>query len=129
MENFSATGANELIFMNYRKAGSEFWPSIRKQDELNIKIAAMKEQIKQIDEKLAALVVEEAAMAAAAANAPQVEKKETPVDVKPVDVKTSTDKPVKGKVDPKAPVRAVTPPEPKARNQEDISNERNQFTS
>ena len=83
MENFSATGANELIFINYRKAGSEFWPSIRKQDELNTKIAAMKEQIKQIDEKLAALVVEEAAMAAAALLAPPVEK----VEEKIVDVK------------------------------------------
>lgn len=127
MENFSATGANELIFMNYRKAGSEFWPSIRKQDELNTKIAAMKEQIKQIDEKLAALFVEEAAMAAAALLAPPVEK----VEEKIVDVKSSTEKPatVKGKVDPKAPAAPVAPVEPKVRNQEDISNERNQFTS
>jgi len=46
-------------------------------------------------------------------------------------LKASTDKPVPkgGKVDPKAPVAAVAPPEPKVRNQEDISNERNQYTS
>jgi len=80
MENFSATGANELIFMNYRKAGSEFWPSIRKQDEMNTKIAAMREQIKHIDEKLAALVVEEAAMAAAAASGAVEEKKDGAVE-------------------------------------------------
>jgi hypothetical protein len=66
-------------------------------------------------------------MAAAALLAPPVEK----IEEKIVDVKSSTEKPatVKGKVDPKAPAAPVAPVEPKVRNQEDISNERNQFTS
>jgi hypothetical protein len=101
--------------MNYRKAGSEFWPSIRKQDELNTKVAAMKEQIKQIDDKLAALVNEEAAMAAAALLAP-VEK----VEEKKEELRESKEKPVPpakgGKVDPKAPVAPAAPVEPKVRN-------------
>ena len=128
MENFSATGANELIFMNYRKAGSEFWPSIRKQDELNTKVAALKEQVKKIDEQLAALVHEEAAMAAAALLTP-VEK---PVEEKKEELRESKEKPGPakgGKVDPKAPVAPPAPVEPKVRNQEDISNERNALTS
>ena len=30
IDNFSATSANEPIFLPFRKAGSEFWQSLRK---------------------------------------------------------------------------------------------------
>ena len=30
IDNFSANGANEPIFLPFRKAGSEFWQSLRK---------------------------------------------------------------------------------------------------
>lgn len=52
IENFSANGANEPIFLPFRKAGSEFWPSLRKADEIKIKTDAIKQQIKKIDEQL-----------------------------------------------------------------------------
>ena len=42
IENFTPTGSNEPIFLPYRKAGSEFWPSIKKADELRIKTDAIK---------------------------------------------------------------------------------------
>jgi len=52
IENFSANGANEPIFLPFRKAGSEFWPSLRKADEIKTKTDAIKQQIKKIDEQL-----------------------------------------------------------------------------
>jgi len=33
MDNFSPNGLNEPIFLPFRKAGGEFWPSIVKEDE------------------------------------------------------------------------------------------------
>ena len=48
IENFSANGANEPIFLPFRKAGSEFWPSLRKADEIKIKTDAIKQQIKKM---------------------------------------------------------------------------------
>lgn len=42
IENFTPTGSNEPIFLPYRKAGSEFWPSIKKADELRTKTDAIK---------------------------------------------------------------------------------------
>ena len=37
IENFSASGANEPIFLPYRKAGSEFWPSLKKADDTKMR--------------------------------------------------------------------------------------------
>lgn len=42
IENFTPTGSNEPIFLPFRKAGSEFWPSIKKADELKTKSDALK---------------------------------------------------------------------------------------
>jgi len=42
IENFTPTGSNEPIFLPYRKAGAEFWPSIKKADELKTKTDAIK---------------------------------------------------------------------------------------
>lgn len=59
MDNFQPTGANEPIFLPYRKAGDQFWPSLKKADEIKIATDAIKAQIKKIDEQLAALLTEE----------------------------------------------------------------------
>jgi hydrocephalus-inducing protein len=59
MENFLVTGANEPIFLPFRKAGNEFWPSIRKTDEVKIQTEAIKASIRKIDEQLQGLIVEE----------------------------------------------------------------------
>lgn len=50
IENFTPTGSNEPIFLPYRKAGSEFWPSIKKADEIKTKSEALKAQIKKIED-------------------------------------------------------------------------------
>lgn len=63
IENFTVTGANEPIFLPYRKAGSEFWPSVRKADEVKISTEAIRTSIKKIDESLQGLVAEEQAIA------------------------------------------------------------------
>ncbi len=42
IENFGATGSNDPIFLSYRKAGGEFWPSIKKADETKTKTDALK---------------------------------------------------------------------------------------
>jgi len=55
MENFSATGANEPVFLPFRKAGNEFWPSIRKADEVKIQTENIKTEIRKLDEQLQAL--------------------------------------------------------------------------
>jgi|LauGreDrversion4_2_1035121.scaffolds.fasta_scaffold02260_10 hypothetical protein len=59
MDNFQPTGANEPIFLPYRKAGDQFWPSLKKADEIKTATDAIKAQIKKIDEQLAALLTEE----------------------------------------------------------------------
>ena len=61
IENFTPAGSNEPIFLPYRKAGSEFWPSIKKADELKTKTDSIKTQIKKIDDQLAALAQDEQA--------------------------------------------------------------------
>jgi hydrocephalus-inducing protein len=59
MENFSVTGANEPIYLPYRKAGSEFWPSIKKADEVKRQTEEIKAEIRKIDDDLNELCVEE----------------------------------------------------------------------
>jgi hypothetical protein len=34
MDNFQPTGANEPIFLPFRKAGDQFWPSLKNADEV-----------------------------------------------------------------------------------------------
>ncbi len=63
IENFTPTGSNEPIFLPYRKAGSEFWPSIKKADELKTKSEALKAQIKKLEDQLSSLVADEIAWA------------------------------------------------------------------
>lgn len=64
MDNFSPTGANEPIFLPFRKAGSEFWPSLRKADQIKQETDKIKAAIKKIDEQLEDLVTVEQAHAA-----------------------------------------------------------------
>lgn len=52
MENFQLTGANEPVFLPFRKAGNEFWPSIKKADDVKIQTEAIKGEIRKLDEKL-----------------------------------------------------------------------------
>jgi hypothetical protein len=59
MDNFSPTGANEPIFLPFRKAGSEFWPSLRKADQIKQETDKIKAAIKKIDEQLEDLVTVE----------------------------------------------------------------------
>lgn len=59
MENFQPTGLNEPVFLPYRKAGSEFWPSIKKADEIKLQTENIKAQIRKVDEQLQQLCVEE----------------------------------------------------------------------
>lgn len=59
MENFQLTGANEPVFLPFRKAGNEFWPSIKKADDVKIQTEAIKGEIRKLDEKLQALCQEE----------------------------------------------------------------------
>lgn len=50
IDNFQPNGANDPIFLPYRKAGSEFWESVRKADEVKIKTDSIKSQVKKVDE-------------------------------------------------------------------------------
>lgn len=36
IENFAVSGANEPVFLPWRKAGSKFWPSLKKADEVKL---------------------------------------------------------------------------------------------
>ena len=56
MENFVPNGANEPVFLPYRKAGSEFWPSLRKADQIRTETENIRQSVKRIDEQLAELV-------------------------------------------------------------------------
>lgn len=62
MDNFQVTGANEPIFLPFRKAGDQFWQSVKVADEIKTKTEAIKAQIKKFDEQLQALVTEEQAL-------------------------------------------------------------------
>lgn len=59
MDNFQPTGANEPVFLPFRKAGSEFWPSIKKADEIKVQTENIRAEIRKVDEKLLQLCVEE----------------------------------------------------------------------
>ena len=59
MENFGVYGSNEPIFQSYRKAGGEFWPSIRQSDEQRTKIENLKTDLKKLEDKITVLNVEE----------------------------------------------------------------------
>lgn len=50
IDNFAANGANEPVFLPWRKAGSKFWPSLKKADEVKLQTDAIKNSIKKIDE-------------------------------------------------------------------------------
>jgi hydrocephalus-inducing protein len=56
IDNFTPTGSNDPIFLPYRKAGSEFWPSIKKADELKTKTDILKVQIKKVEDQIAILI-------------------------------------------------------------------------
>jgi hypothetical protein len=56
IDNFGPNGSNDPIFLPYRKAGSEFWPSIKKADEVRTKTEAQKALIKKVKDQLSVLV-------------------------------------------------------------------------
>jgi len=59
MDNFGPNGLNEPVFLPFRKAGSEFWPSIRKDDQVKLETEAIRAEIKKLDEQLSQLCAEE----------------------------------------------------------------------
>jgi hydrocephalus-inducing protein len=50
MDNFQVTGPNEPIFLPFRKAGDQFWQSVKVADEIKSKTEAIKAQIRKFDE-------------------------------------------------------------------------------
>lgn len=52
IENFQPNGSNEPLFLPLRKPGSEFWPSVKQQDENKRRIDAIKAEIKANENQL-----------------------------------------------------------------------------
>lgn len=59
IDNFGANGSNDPIFQSYRKAGGEFWPSIKQADEIKLKQESLRAQLKKAEDQLNALINEE----------------------------------------------------------------------
>ena len=52
VENFQASGSGEPLFLPLRRPGSEFWPSIKQQDDDKRQIESLKGEIKQTEQKM-----------------------------------------------------------------------------
>lgn len=48
IENFTATGSGEPLFLSLRKPGAEFWPSLRTQDEKKRALNDLKDKLKEV---------------------------------------------------------------------------------
>jgi len=52
VDNFTASGSGEPLYLALRKPGGEFWPAIRAQDDNKRKIEGLKAEIKQAEQKM-----------------------------------------------------------------------------
>lgn len=113
IDNFSTSGSNEPIFQSYRKAGGEFWPSIKQADEVKLKLEGLRGQLKKFEDQLNALVNEEGAISDY-----QKEKASREAAAASMDAEAAADAATK--------LPELKEPE---RDQEAISEERNRLTN
>lgn len=96
--------------MPFRKAGNEFWPSIKKADEIKIQTENIKAQIRKVDEQLQQLCAEEQQL--------------QDIALHEANKAAASDKDSNS-----AAVNATPVPEAPEHTQEQISELRNQFTN